>query len=53
MATTLKLQKPLEATAVRLYTEDASAARNVLANFSRGIYLSVIEAMDGIAAEVK
>ena len=53
MATARRLQKPLEETAVGLYAEDASAARDVLANFSRGIYLSVIETMDGIAAEVK
>ena len=53
MATARRLQKPLEETAVGLYAEDASAARDVLANFSRGIYLSVMETMDGIAAEVK
>jgi len=53
MTTTLKLQKPVEQTTSRLYTEDQSAVRDMLANFSRGTYLSVIEAMDGIAGEMK
>jgi len=39
------LQKPLEETASRLYTEDKTTAMQILANYSNGIYLSSIEAM--------
>jgi dipeptidase len=49
-----QLQKPVEEAAARLYAkrEDATA-RDTLANFSRGIYLSALEAMDSIVSEMK
>lgn len=50
MALAQELQQPLEQTALRLYAQDPSAARKLLANFSQGIYLSTLEAMDSIAS---
>lgn len=44
----LSLQPPLEEMACRLHKEDPSAAGDLLANYSNGIYLSVIEAMDAV-----
>jgi dipeptidase len=40
------LQKPLEEAACRLYKKDKAAAVQMLANYSDGIYLSSLEAMD-------
>ena len=48
MTEALALQGPLEEAACRLYRKDKMAAANLLANYSNGIYLSVIEAMDSI-----
>lgn len=48
MTETRALQGPLEETACRLRKDDKSAAADLLANFSNGIYLSVIEAMDTV-----
>lgn len=45
------LQKPLEETACRLYTEDKTAAMQILANYSKGVYLSSMEAMDRVLSE--
>ena len=42
------LQGPLEETACRLHESNESAAARLLANYSGGVYLSVIEAMDSI-----
>ena len=42
----LAIQRPLEEAACRLYTEDKTAAMQILANYSKGIYLSSLEAMD-------
>ena len=47
----LALQKPLEETALRLYPEDKTAATQILANYSNGIYLSSMEAMDRVLSE--
>jgi dipeptidase len=41
----LTIQEPVEETARRLYTEDKTAAMQILTNYSSGIYLSSIEAM--------
>ncbi len=45
------LQKPLEEAACRLYTEDKTAAMQILANYSKGVYLSSMEAMDRVLSE--
>jgi len=42
------LQKPLEQAACRLYTENKTTAMQVLANYSKGIYMSSMEAMEKI-----
>jgi dipeptidase len=47
------LQKPLEETARRLYTRDKTAAMQMLSNYSKGIYLSCIEAMQTVLNEEK
>jgi dipeptidase len=44
----LRLQHPLEETACRLYPEDKAKAMGILANYSNGLYLSSIEAMDRV-----
>ncbi len=44
----LALQKPLEETACRLYKKDKITAMKILSNYSNGIYLSCIEAMDSV-----
>ena len=44
-------QKPLEEAACRLYTEDKTTAMQMLANYSNGIYLSALEAMDRVLSE--
>jgi len=43
------LQGPLEESARRLYTEDKTAAAKMLADYSKGIYLSSLEAMEKTA----
>jgi dipeptidase len=47
----LSMQRPLEEVACRLYTEDKVAAMRILANYSNGIYLSSIEAMDRVLSK--
>ena len=47
----LAIQRPLEEAACRLYTEDKTAAMQILANYSKGIYLSSLEAMDRALSE--
>jgi dipeptidase len=42
------LQKSLEKTALQLYRSDETAALRLLENYSKGIYLSCLEAMSGI-----
>jgi len=44
----LALQKPIEEAAYRLYTKDKTTAMQILANYSNGIYLSSMEAMDRV-----
>jgi hypothetical protein len=44
----LTLQGPLEETACRLYREDKAKAKQILANYSKGLYLSSLEAMDRV-----
>lgn len=44
----LTLQKPLEETSRRLYSKDKIAAMYILTNYSSGIYLSSIEAMQKV-----
>jgi len=45
------MQRPLEEAACRLYTEDKTTAVQILANYSNGIYLSSLEAMDRALSE--
>jgi dipeptidase len=47
----LSLQRPLEETACRLYQEDKATAMRTLANYSNGLYLSSIEAMDRVLSK--
>ncbi|MHC4085891.1 MAG: C69 family dipeptidase [Planctomycetota bacterium] len=47
----LSLQRPLEETACRLYREDTATAMRTLANYSNGLYLSSIEAMDKVLSK--
>ncbi|MCP4259983.1 MAG: hypothetical protein GY774_21085 [Planctomycetes bacterium] len=47
----LTMQKPLEGAARRIYAKDKDAAMQILANYSNGIYLSYIEAMQKILSE--
>jgi len=47
----LRLQRPLEETACRLYPEDKATAMRILANYSDGLYLSSMEAMDKVLSE--
>ena len=47
----LSMQRPLEETACGIYAEDKVAAMRILANYSNGIYLSSIEAMDRVLSE--
>jgi dipeptidase len=47
----LTIQKPLEEAARRLYTRDKTAAMQILTNYSNGIYLSSIEAMQKVLSE--
>jgi len=45
------LQKPLEEAARRLYARDKAAAMQILTNYSNGIYLKSIEAMQKILSQ--
>jgi hypothetical protein len=45
------LQKPIEETARRLYVKDKTAAMQILTNYSNGIYLSSVEAMQKVLSE--
>ena len=47
----LSLQRPLEETACRLYPVDKATAMRILANYSNGLYLSSIEAMDRVLSK--
>jgi len=47
----LSLQRPLEETACKLYREDKAKAMRILANYSNGLYLSSIEAMDRVLSK--
>ena len=47
----LTVQKPIEETARRLYARDKNAAMQILNNYSKGIYLSSIEAMQKVLSE--
>ncbi len=42
------LQQPLEKTALQLYRSDKAAAMRLLEDYSKGLYLSCLEAMSGI-----
>jgi membrane dipeptidase len=49
MAQARQLQKPLEEAAARLYSRDEkAAARNLLVNFSQGLYLSALATMNDL-----
>jgi len=45
------MQRPLEEAACRLYTENKTAAMQLLSNYSNGIYLSSLEAMDRVLSD--
>lgn len=45
------MQKPLEEVATRLYRTDKKAAMEILSNYSNGLYLSAMEAMDRALSE--
>jgi dipeptidase len=45
------LQKPLERTAAQMYPLDPRAAMEILSNFSEGMYLSAMEALESLATE--
>jgi hypothetical protein len=45
------LQKPLEKTALQLYRSDKVAALRLLENYSKGIYLSCLEAMNTVLSQ--
>ena len=47
----LSLQGPLEEAACRLYRKDKATAMRILANYSNGVYLSSMEAMDGVLSK--
>ena len=47
----LSLQRPLEEAACRLYPEDKTTAMRILANYSNGLYLSSMEAMDRVLSK--
>ena len=54
MKRTRRLQKPVEEAAAQLYARnEKAAAQDLLTNFSQGVYLSSLEAMDGILADAK
>ncbi len=45
------MQKPLEKTALQLYRSDKAAALRLLKNYSKGVYLSCLEAMNTVWSE--
>jgi dipeptidase len=45
------LQKPIEEIALKLYPKDKAAAMDLLANYSKGLYLSALEATDRILSQ--
>jgi dipeptidase len=47
----LRLQRPLEETACRLYPEDKAKAMGILASYSNTMYLSSMEAMDRVLSK--
>ena len=47
----LGMQGPLEKAACTLYSEDKATAMRILANYSNGLYLSSMEAMDRVLSE--
>ncbi len=47
----LSLQGPLEEAACRIYREDKAKAMRILANYSNGLYLSSMEAMDSVLSK--
>ena len=47
----IALQKPLEEAACRLYKKDRITAMKILSNYSDGIYLSCVEAMDSVLSQ--
>lgn len=47
----LALQKLVEETALKLYPVDKSKAREILTNYSNGLYLSAMEAMSRVLSE--
>ena len=47
----LSLQRPLEEAACRLYPDDKATAMRILANYSNGLYLSSMEAMDSVLSK--
>jgi dipeptidase len=47
----LGIQHPLEEAACRLYGEDKTKAIQILANYSNGLYLSSMEAMDRVISK--
>ena len=47
----LALQKNVEQSAMELYTLDKSKAREILTNYSNGLYLSAMEAMNQVLSE--
>ncbi|NIP27051.1 MAG: hypothetical protein GWN67_29015 [Phycisphaerae bacterium] len=47
----LSLQQPLEETTSKLYKQNKATAMQILANYSNGLYLSSIEAMDKVLSE--
>ena len=47
----LTLQRQLEEIALKLYPKDRAAAMDLLANYSKGLYLSALEATDRILSQ--
>jgi len=47
----LTLQKPLEEVALKLYHKDKALAMQLLANYSKGLYLAALEATDRILSQ--
>ena len=47
----VRLQKPFDDMALRLYKEDKAAVEQLLTNFSRGFYMSSLEAMNKVMKE--
>ena len=46
-----EIQKPLEEAARRVYVRDKTAAVKILENYSNGLYLSSLTAMEAIVSE--